>query len=449
MQMFFLIKTKLMKKRYWLTVLGLQLLTLTASAQLTKVQKDQTIDSVLKVITERYVFPDAAKKIEAFVRKQQAAKAYEAITDGQQFAARLTQDLRTVNNDKHINLEYSPQAMPPEEERELMSIPASEKEGYAQMMKHLNYGIRKVDVLKGNIGYLDFEFLTSPELAGDTYAAAMNYLAHTGALIIDLRNCGGSMSPDAIPFLCSYFFENPVHLVDWYWRKNNTIKQAWTYSYVPGKKYLNKPIYVLISNKTFSGAEELAYDLQNLKRATIIGQPSGGGANPGGFLRVTDHFRMFVPIGQAISPITKTNWEGVGVKPDTLINTKLALNKAHMMGITHTINNTDIEPWKQALQGWLKELEESKLVLKPVTFELKDFPNAKEVYVVGSFNDWTADSHKMQRKGTSWVLTTEAEPGKVSYKFIVDGKWITDPANTATETDGPHVNSVKYVSKEF
>ncbi|WP_066405920.1 S41 family peptidase [Flavisolibacter tropicus] len=438
-----------MKNRIWLPLLAFQLLSLASFAQLTKVQRDQTIDSVLKVVTERYVFPDMAKKMEAYVRKQQAAKAYDAITDGQQFAARLTQDLRTINNDKHINIEYSPEAIPPEEERELMTIPPAEKEGYAQMMKHLNYGIRKVDVLKGNIGYLDFEFMCSPEFAGDTYAAAMNYLAHTGALIIDLRNCGGSMSPDAIPFLCSYFFENPVHLVDWYWRKNNAVKQAWTYSYVSGKKYLDKPIYILTSNKTFSGAEEMAYDLQNLKRATIIGQPSGGGANPGGFLRVTDHFRMFVPIGQAISPITKTNWEGVGVKPDTLINTKLALTKAHMMGITHTMNTTDIQPWKEALQNWLKELENTKLVLKPITFELKDFPNAKEVYVAGSFNEWNAGSHKMQRKGNSWVLTTEAEPGKVVYKFIVDGKWITDPDNTATETNGPNTDSVKFISKDF
>jgi C-terminal processing protease CtpA/Prc len=438
-----------MKKRNWLPLIGLQLMTLTSFAQLTKVQKSQTIDSVLRVVTERYVFADQAKKMEAHIRKQQAAKAYDAINDGQQFAARLTQDLRAINNDKHINIEYSPEAMPPEEERELMSISAAEKEGYAQMLKHMNYGIRKLDVLKGNIGYLDVEFFCSPEFAGDTYAAAMNYLAHTGALIIDLRNCGGSMSPDAIPFLSSYFFEAPVHLTDWYWRKGNTTKQAWTYAYVPGKKYLNKPIYVLTSNKTFSGAEELAYDLQNLKRATIIGQPSGGGANPGGFLRVTDHFRMFIPIGKAINPITKTNWEGVGVKPDTLIHTKQALNKAHMMGIIHTLNNTDIKPWKQALQSWLKELEDSKLVLRPLTFELKNFPNAKEVSVAGSFNDWSAETHKMQRKGDSWVLTTEAEPGKVTYKFVVDGKWILDPANTATEPDGPNTNSVKIVSKDY
>src|SRR6476620_12235868 len=122
-----------MKNRIWLPLLAFQFLSLASFAQLTKTQKDQTIDSVLKMVTERYVFADAAKKMETYVRKQQAAKAYDAITDGQTFAARLTQDLRTINNDKHINIEYSPEAIPPEEERELMSIPPAEKEGYAQM----------------------------------------------------------------------------------------------------------------------------------------------------------------------------------------------------------------------------------------------------------------------------------------------------------------------------
>jgi len=438
-----------MRKSNWLAVMGLQLLTLTSFAQLSKVQKAQTIDSVLKVVTERYVFPDLAKKMEAHIRKLQAAKAYDTITDGHTFAHRLTQDLRAINNDKHLNISYSPQAMPPEEERDLMSIPAAEKEQYAQMLKHINYGIRKLEVLKGNIGYLDMEVFCTPEAAGDTYAAAMNYLAHTEALIIDLRNCTGSTSPDAIPFLCSYFFETPVHLNDLYWRKGNTTTQAWTYAYVPGKKYLNKPIYILTGPKTFSGAEELAYDLQNLKRATIIGQTTGGGANPGGDIRVTSHFRMFIPIGRAINPITKTNWEGVGVKPDTVISTKLALHKAHTMGMQHALRTTTIEPWKRALQAWLQELEANKPVLKPLTFELKDFAHAKEVFVAGSFNDWSPNTHPLQRKGNSWVLTTEAEPGKVYYKFIVDGKWITDPGNTATEGDGQYTNSVKMVAKEY
>ena len=133
----------------------------------------------------------------------------------------------------------------------------------------------------GNIGYIDFKFLCGTEYAGDFYAAMMNYINHTDALIIDFRKCGGAMSDNVISFLCSYFFADKTHLNDLYWRERNFTQQTWTQVVVPGKKYLNKPIYVLTSGGTFSGAEEMAYDLKNLKRATIIGEVTGGGANPG------------------------------------------------------------------------------------------------------------------------------------------------------------------------
>src|SRR6201999_3732024 len=113
----------------------------------------------------------------------------------------------------------------------LMTTPESEKPGLKKFLKFINYGINKIDVLQGNIGYIDFKGFCTPEFAGDTYAAMMDYLANTDALIIDLRKCGGSGSPDAIPFFASYFFTEPQHLVDWHWRKNNVIKQAWSYAY--------------------------------------------------------------------------------------------------------------------------------------------------------------------------------------------------------------------------
>jgi hypothetical protein len=403
------------------------------------------IDSTIKALNERYIFPDVAKNVESYLRKQQQLKAYDTITNGDVFAERLSNDLKTVGKDKHLNVGYSPEVIPPQPEIDLMnvSIPASEKEGYAKWLKHMNYGVRKIEVLKGNIGYMDIDFFCGPEFAGDIYAAMMGYVANTDALIIDLRKCGGSRSPDAIPFICSYFFENPVHLNDTYIRKNDAYKQSWTYSYVPGKRYLDKPVYVLTSSSTFSGAEELAYDLKNLKRATIIGQRTGGGANPGGFLRMTDHFVLFVPLGRAINPITKTNWEGVGVEPDTVIDTRLALYEAQRLAMQHEINTTDEVEWKNGLQDWLRELEQNKPLLKTVTFQLKGYDKAKEVYVTGSFNDWNAKETKMGRKGNAWTAETQAEPGKITYKFIVDGKYITDPANEKTEKDGENVNSVK------
>jgi hypothetical protein len=416
------------------------------AAELSEKQKSQTLDSIVTTINNRYVFPEVAKKIEAYLRAQQAKKAYAKITDGNLFAQALTNDMQTVGSDKHLRASYFAEELPVEKERELMSIPPEEREGLSNMLMHTNYGINKIDVLKGNIGYLDIGVFVTPEIAGDKYAAMMNYVAHTDALIIDLRNCGGSMSPDAIPFICSYFFESPVHLNDIRYRKDDKLTQSYTYAYVPGKKYLNKPIYVLISKSTFSGAEELAYDLQNLKRATLIGQPTGGGANPGGDIRVDNHFRVFVPVGQAINPISKANWEHVGVQPDTLINTKLALYKAEQLAMLATIGSTKEQVWKDALTGWVKELDANKPQFKPVTFELKGFENAKEVYVAGTFNGWSQNESKLERKGNKWIGLADSEPGKIRYKFIVDGQWITDPGNTQTETNGPNTDSVKTVN---
>ena len=167
----------------------------------------------------------------------------------------------------------------------------------------------------------------------------MNYMAHTDALIIDLRNSNGAMSMHAIPFICSYFFETPTHLNDFYWREKEETIQTWTQTIVPGKKYLHKPIYIVTSGKTFSGAEEFAYDLKNLKRATLIGETTRGGANGGGTVRISDHFEIFIPSGRAINPITKTNWEGVGVVPDSVIKSNRALYFANILALQQLIDN--------------------------------------------------------------------------------------------------------------
>ncbi|RYU89438.1 hypothetical protein EWM62_14025 [Mucilaginibacter terrigena] len=420
-------------KSFLLSALTISVFAQQPGAALTQQQKNETIDSAVKIVKTRYIFPEAALKVEKYLRNRQAKKMYDPITDGNQFAQALTHDMQAAGNDKHLWAAYSPEELPIEKTRELMSIPDEERSGLAEMFQRTNYGIEKLEILKGNIGYLSFNMLISPEFAGEVYDSMMAYVAHTEALIIDLRKCGGSMSPDAVPYFCSYFFQSPVHLNDTYYGKDAKLTQSWTYAHVNGRKYLNKPIYVLTSGGTFSGAEEMAYDLKALKRATIIGQPTGGGANPGGVLRLTSHFSMFVPVGKVVNPVTKGNWEHVGVQPDTVINAKLALQKAQELAMLSSIKATNDDRWKGALIGWMAELAASTPKLKAVTFELRGFDTAKEVYVAGSFNDWDSRAAKMERKKDKWVVVAEAEPGKVTYKFIVDGKWIPDPANTQTE----------------
>ncbi|MDP8979977.1 MAG: S41 family peptidase [Acidobacteriota bacterium] len=196
-------------------------------------------------------------------------------------------------------------------------------------MARNNFGFEKVERLQGNIGYLDLRGFMEAQWGSETAVAAMNFLANTDALIIDLRQNGGG-DPAMVALITSYLFSpgEEVHLNDLYWRPSNETHQWWTLPYVPGRRYANKPVYVLTSNRTFSAAEEFTYNLKNLKRATIIGETTGGGAHPGGMERLSEHFMAFLPSGRAINPISKTNWEGTGVTPDVAVPAADALTTA-------------------------------------------------------------------------------------------------------------------------
>jgi hypothetical protein len=401
----------------------------------------RAIDGVLRCLNEGYVFPEVARKMEKAIRERAANKEYDALVDGNALAEQLTRDLRAVSQDKHIRVGYSAEVLQPEPPMSL-HVPPPMDEATRRDLARDNYGLTKLDILKGNIGFLQFRLLAPPEVAGETYIAAMNYLANTDALIIDLRTCGGAISPDAIPMLCSYFFANPTHLNDIYWRPDNSTRQLWTWAHVPGKRYLEKPIYLLTGFGTFSGAEELAYDLKNLKRATLIGETTGGGAHGGGDRRADDHFTVWVPLGRAINPITKTNWEGVGVTPDVAVPAVRALHQAHTTALQKLIATTADAAWKERLKGVLADVERNAPQLKKVTLRLTGHSDARQVTVAGTFNSWSPAADPLVRQGDAWVREVEAEPGRHAYKFVVDGRWILDPANPQTERDGEYTNSV-------
>jgi retinol-binding protein 3 len=296
---------------------------------------------VLKRLNDAYVFPETARKMETAIRERMQRKEYDSMTSPAAFAERLTAHLQEVSHDKHLRVVHSERPSPVE--RESQPDP-DEMARMRRFMESRNYAFKKVERLDGNVGYLEFEAFTSPELAGDTAAAAMSFLANTSALIIDLRRNGGG-DPAMVALLCSYFFDGrPVHLNDLYWREGDRTQQFWTLPYVPGKRYVGKEIYVLTSKRTFSGAEEFTYNLKNLKRATIVGETTGGGAHPGGTQRINAHFAVWVPSGRAVSPITKTNWEGTGVTPDVDVPADQAMKTAYLMALKRLREkNTDEE----------------------------------------------------------------------------------------------------------
>ncbi|MGB7227277.1 MAG: S41 family peptidase, partial [Candidatus Acidiferrales bacterium] len=283
----------------------------------------EVIDGALADLNEFYVSPDVATQMADAIRARQKRGEYDSITDGDAFAAMLTANLREVSHDKHLRVDFSPVPLPKE-----TSTPDPKAEAqFRKGMERANCGFDKLEILPGNIGYVKFDFFAAPDICAPTVIAAMNFLANSDAIIFDLRENGGG-DPAMVTFICSYLFDQPTHLNDLWTRKGNTTHQFWTLPYVSGKRLAAQPAYVLTSHRTFSGGEEFTYDLQQLKRATIVGEVTGGGAHPVAGHRIDDHFEIGVPFAKAINPISHTNWEGTGVIPGVKVPAADALTTA-------------------------------------------------------------------------------------------------------------------------
>jgi retinol-binding protein 3 len=341
-----------------------------------RIQKDQpplpidqatvnaVIDQALKRLDDEYVFPDVATRIAKTLRKHQADKEYAGIKTGQELAERLTKDLQAVSKDKHLRIMCSAEKLQePPAHFARNKMPPQMKQEMDRMGQWMNGGYSKVQRLPGNIGYLKVDFFPFVESAIEPAAAAMNFLANTDALIIDVRQNHGGV-PESVALLCSYFFDNkPVHLNDLYFRKGNRTDESWTRKDVAGRRYLGKDVYILTSSHTFSGGEEFVYDMQTQKRAIIVGETTGGGAHPGKMAPIGDHFGMFVPGGRAINPITKTDWEGTGVKPDIAVPAGEALAKARSLAIKKQLDKAKDDRTRRLIEGDLelsRDLESEK-----------------------------------------------------------------------------------------
>jgi len=324
--------------------------------------RTQVLDGILKRLNDSYVFPEVAKKMEQSIRERINKKEYDQITSAKQFGMTLTKDLQAVSNDKHLRVRYSHQPIPERVPRREPT--AEEREQRRRDLTWMNHGFAKVERLRGNIGYIEFFNFMDEELGADTVAAAMNFVNGTEALIIDMRGNGGG-NPAMVALVCSYLFgPEPGHLNDLYWREGNRTEEFWTKKELAGKRYLNKDVYVLTSKRTFSGAEEFTYNLKNLKRATIVGETTGGGAHPGGGFRISEHFGMFVPTGRAISPITKTNWEGTGVTPDISVPAEQALLVARIMALKKLLPTLTNPDFKAGGEEEIQKLEKELSALK-------------------------------------------------------------------------------------
>ncbi|MEU2307612.1 S41 family peptidase [Streptomyces misionensis] len=282
----------------------------------------EIIEAALTRITAGYVFPEKTAAIDAAIRRRLDEGAYRDL-DLRELCERVTADLQDACPDKHLRLLWAEEPQSMDEEPEDVA-----RARFAQYARENNYGVRRVEQLDGNIGYLDLRMIAPADPGGPAAAAAMQLLAATDGLVIDLRQCRGG-SPEGVQLWCSYFFaDDGVHLNDIYQRATGLTRQYWTLGHLAAPRYLDRPVTVLTSDLTFSGGEELAYNLKVLGRATLIGQATRGGAHPTDRVPVAPHVTVTVPAARSINPVTGTNWEGVGVEPDLAVAAGDALKTA-------------------------------------------------------------------------------------------------------------------------
>jgi retinol-binding protein 3 len=313
-------------------------------------QRRAVIEGATRALATGYFDVAVGNSMASAVLDRQRRGEYDAIVSASELADSLTSHFRAVSHDKHVGVDFSADVLP--------RFVASEKPGPDLIERRKrngtlnNYGLERAERLGGNVGYLKVNGFFDAALGGETAANAMAFLSNTEALIIDLReNHGGS--PGMVALLATYLFAgDPVHLNDIWQREGNVTMQWHTLPYVPGQRYVDKPVYVLTSAQTISAGEEFANDLKVLKRATLVGETTAGGANPGSTQRINDHFSVFVPTGRAINPVTKTNWEGTGVVPDVRVAADSALGVAHVLALEAILKrNPDAALERQATRA--------------------------------------------------------------------------------------------------
>ncbi|MDQ3479712.1 MAG: S41 family peptidase [Pseudomonadota bacterium] len=283
------------------------------TAALTVADRQAIVAKLVGALRDRYVFLDVAEKAAARVQAAHAAGDYAALADPNAFAARLTADLAGVAHDKHMKV-ISLTAPPPGPMR-----PMARGEG----------GVFRADRIAGGIGYIEVLGFPPPMIFKRTLDRAMAALAGSRALVIDMRRNGGG-SPRSVSYLVSYLVApgRPINTIVSRTEKTNDYTRESFASEPTPTSFAGVPIYVLTSKDTFSGGEEFAYDVQALKRGTLIGEVTGGGANPVDMVELGHGMAAMIPFGRAENPVTGTNWEGRGVKPDIVVPAADALRTA-------------------------------------------------------------------------------------------------------------------------
>ncbi|HZZ41032.1 MAG TPA: S41 family peptidase [Acidobacteriaceae bacterium] len=288
-------------------------------------ERHRVIETAARDLKAFYFDRAIGQQTAAALLAQQNSADDRSATQGGALAALLTRQMRNASHDAHLIVEYSASPLP-------AAPPAptpADLARYREAMLRQNCMFRKVSVLPHNIGYLKLDFFPDTTVCQPTATAAMASLNHTDALIFDLRDNTGGF-PDMVSFIAAWLFDHPVYM---YSPRAAPSAESWTHSPVPGSLLADKPVYILTSSATWSGAEQFSYDLKMLKRATLVGETTRGGAHAGVFHRIDDHFGMGIPESHPVNPYSDHDWEGVGVAPDVKVKAADALTTAQDLAL--------------------------------------------------------------------------------------------------------------------
>lgn len=299
-------------------------------------QLSQQLDSL-------YVIPTLAVSLSRHIKQRLRDHAYDRIGSPRAFADTLSHDLASVAHDLHLWVRYFP--------------PLGANMGGVDLDETwLNHGYPFVRILDGNVAYLDVRSFTANDQAERASDAAMTLVKDCDAIIVDLRNNGGGNTP-AMVRLAGYFFPDSAHLSDLYWRDTKDTIRVWSQAH-PTLSLARQPMFILTSRRTFSAAENFAYALQRLRRATVVGEPTRGGAHTGkGLVNLGYGIRALIPAGEVLDPTSKANWERVGVTPDVTAADSTALGVAHHAAIVQLLRDAPPGARHDRLQRVLGELQ--------------------------------------------------------------------------------------------
>jgi len=285
-----------------------------------KAYREGVLRKIADIVESKYVLADKAKGFADAFRARCAARAYDTLSEAKGFAEKVNADLIAITGDKHLNF----RVMVPSDVGEKASGSLHHPVRYFRLRLKENVGFHRLEWLEPGIGYLDLRRFYSFDQAKPMALAAMTFLADARALIIDVRENGGGSGD----YLSSYFLPYPTQLSGSYARQTGTLTESWTRRDIGMEPRLDVPLLILTGPNTFSASESFAYDMQALKRARLVGEPTGGGAHSTDVFGIDSQFEFYISTERSVSPVTGGNWEGTGVMPDIPVPVASAMDAA-------------------------------------------------------------------------------------------------------------------------